>query len=156
MQKENNTTAESCQFVGPYRLEKTLGKGQTGEFHWKHKNNKQIKEKISASRVSAEKGECVAGLPYMYVCVSQQSTHTHSYMQAHMRWTVKIPSSMPISHKRRCRRIEFKLVVEWELMMSWPGYLKNCGNNCLLLLHKFGLLTIHCFNVCVCVCVAFW
>uniref|UniRef100_W8AXQ4 non-specific serine/threonine protein kinase n=1 Tax=Ceratitis capitata TaxID=7213 RepID=W8AXQ4_CERCA len=30
MQKENNTTAENCQFVGPYRLEKTLGKGQTG------------------------------------------------------------------------------------------------------------------------------
>ncbi|KAH8313010.1 hypothetical protein KR067_008408 [Drosophila pandora] len=30
MQKENNVTAENCQFVGPYRLEKTLGKGQTG------------------------------------------------------------------------------------------------------------------------------
>lgn len=23
--------AENCQFVGPYRLEKTLGKGQTGK-----------------------------------------------------------------------------------------------------------------------------
>lgn len=31
MQKENNVTAENCQFVGPYRLEKTLGKGQTGK-----------------------------------------------------------------------------------------------------------------------------
>ncbi|KAL9902167.1 serine/threonine-protein kinase BRSK1 isoform X3 [Glossina fuscipes] len=32
MQKENNTTTttENCQYVGPYRLEKTLGKGQTG------------------------------------------------------------------------------------------------------------------------------
>ncbi|EDV98039.1 serine/threonine-protein kinase BRSK1 [Drosophila grimshawi] len=30
MQKENNVMAENCQFVGPYRLEKTLGKGQTG------------------------------------------------------------------------------------------------------------------------------
>ncbi|XP_023162092.1 serine/threonine-protein kinase BRSK1 isoform X2 [Drosophila hydei] len=30
MQKENNMMAENCQFVGPYRLEKTLGKGQTG------------------------------------------------------------------------------------------------------------------------------
>ncbi|XP_043865340.1 serine/threonine-protein kinase BRSK1 isoform X3 [Drosophila mojavensis] len=30
MQKENNMTTENCQFVGPYRLEKTLGKGQTG------------------------------------------------------------------------------------------------------------------------------
>ncbi|XP_017844167.1 serine/threonine-protein kinase BRSK2 isoform X2 [Drosophila busckii] len=30
MQKENNVAAENCQFVGPYRLEKTLGKGQTG------------------------------------------------------------------------------------------------------------------------------
>ncbi|XP_059218639.1 serine/threonine-protein kinase BRSK1 isoform X3 [Stomoxys calcitrans] len=30
MQKENNTTIENCQYVGPYRLEKTLGKGQTG------------------------------------------------------------------------------------------------------------------------------
>ncbi|XP_073839591.1 BRSK family serine/threonine-protein kinase sugar-free frosting isoform X3 [Musca autumnalis] len=30
MQKENNTTVENCQYVGPYRLEKTLGKGQTG------------------------------------------------------------------------------------------------------------------------------
>lgn len=29
MQKENNTS-ENCQYVGPYRLEKTLGKGQTG------------------------------------------------------------------------------------------------------------------------------
>ncbi|XP_055378784.1 serine/threonine-protein kinase BRSK2 isoform X2 [Condylostylus longicornis] len=30
MQKENNAPAESHQYVGPYRLEKTLGKGQTG------------------------------------------------------------------------------------------------------------------------------
>ncbi|KAL5290478.1 BRSK1 family protein [Megaselia abdita] len=31
MQKENNTTTtENHQYVGPYRLEKTLGKGQTG------------------------------------------------------------------------------------------------------------------------------
>lgn len=34
MQKENNVTAENCQFVGPYRLEKTLGKGQTGKSDW--------------------------------------------------------------------------------------------------------------------------
>lgn len=30
MQKEN-CTSEGQQYVGPYRLEKTLGKGQTGE-----------------------------------------------------------------------------------------------------------------------------
>jgi len=31
MQKENNSTnSENYQYVGPYRLEKTLGKGQTG------------------------------------------------------------------------------------------------------------------------------
>lgn len=30
MQKENNSAPENHQFVGPYRLEKTLGKGQTG------------------------------------------------------------------------------------------------------------------------------
>lgn len=34
MQKENNVTAENCQFVGPYRLEKTLGKGQTGKLQY--------------------------------------------------------------------------------------------------------------------------
>lgn len=33
MQKENNAPVESHQYVGPYRLEKTLGKGQTGK--WK-------------------------------------------------------------------------------------------------------------------------
>jgi hypothetical protein len=33
MQKENtNPSPEIHQYVGPYRLEKTLGKGQTGEF----------------------------------------------------------------------------------------------------------------------------
>jgi hypothetical protein len=31
MQKENTSTNEGFQYVGPYRLEKTLGKGQTGE-----------------------------------------------------------------------------------------------------------------------------
>lgn len=32
MQKENsNPSPEVHQYVGPYRLEKTLGKGQTGE-----------------------------------------------------------------------------------------------------------------------------
>ena len=32
MQKENtNPSPEIHQYVGPYRLEKTLGKGQTGE-----------------------------------------------------------------------------------------------------------------------------
>lgn len=31
MQKENTAPIESHQYVGPYRLEKTLGKGQTGE-----------------------------------------------------------------------------------------------------------------------------
>lgn len=31
MQKEGgNSGGEVCQFVGPFRLEKTLGKGQTG------------------------------------------------------------------------------------------------------------------------------
>lgn len=30
MQKENTAPVESHQYVGPYRLEKTLGKGQTG------------------------------------------------------------------------------------------------------------------------------
>ncbi|CRK93041.1 CLUMA_CG006622, isoform A [Clunio marinus] len=32
MQKENKVPSETYQYVGPYRLEKTLGKGQTGEF----------------------------------------------------------------------------------------------------------------------------
>lgn len=32
MQKENKVPTETYQYVGPYRLEKTLGKGQTGEF----------------------------------------------------------------------------------------------------------------------------
>lgn len=32
MQKENNAPVESHQYVGPYRLEKTLGKGQTGKY----------------------------------------------------------------------------------------------------------------------------
>lgn len=32
MQKENNAPVENHQYVGPYRLEKTLGKGQTGKF----------------------------------------------------------------------------------------------------------------------------
>lgn len=31
MQKENKIPSETYQYVGPYRLEKTLGKGQTGE-----------------------------------------------------------------------------------------------------------------------------
>lgn len=32
MQKENsNSSPEIHQYVGPYRLEKTLGKGQTGK-----------------------------------------------------------------------------------------------------------------------------
>lgn len=30
MQKENQAPTENHQYVGPYRLEKTLGKGQTG------------------------------------------------------------------------------------------------------------------------------
>lgn len=30
MQKENNQPTENFQYVGPYRLQKTLGKGQTG------------------------------------------------------------------------------------------------------------------------------
>jgi hypothetical protein len=36
MQKENKVPSESYQYVGPYRLEKTLGKGQTGKtfFHF--------------------------------------------------------------------------------------------------------------------------
>lgn len=29
---ETNAAAEAYQYVGPFRLEKTLGKGQTGEF----------------------------------------------------------------------------------------------------------------------------
>lgn len=33
MQKENKVPSETYQYVGPYRLEKTLGKGQTGEFN---------------------------------------------------------------------------------------------------------------------------
>jgi hypothetical protein len=32
MQKENKVPSETYQYVGPYRLEKTLGKGQTGKF----------------------------------------------------------------------------------------------------------------------------
>lgn len=33
MQKEHNpTVGEHQQYVGPFRLEKTLGKGQTGKF----------------------------------------------------------------------------------------------------------------------------
>lgn len=31
MQKEGGTVSEHIQYVGPYRLEKTLGKGQTGK-----------------------------------------------------------------------------------------------------------------------------
>lgn len=31
MQKENTAPIESHQYVGPYRLDKTLGKGQTGK-----------------------------------------------------------------------------------------------------------------------------
>lgn len=31
MQKENTASVENHQYVGPYRLDKTLGKGQTGE-----------------------------------------------------------------------------------------------------------------------------
>lgn len=31
MQKDNIETNETFQYVGPYRLEKTLGKGQTGK-----------------------------------------------------------------------------------------------------------------------------
>lgn len=31
MQKENMAPVENHQYVGPYRLEKTLGKGQTGK-----------------------------------------------------------------------------------------------------------------------------
>lgn len=30
MQKENTAPVENHQYVGPYRLDKTLGKGQTG------------------------------------------------------------------------------------------------------------------------------
>jgi hypothetical protein len=33
MQKENKAPSETHQYVGPYRLEKTLGKGQTGKCH---------------------------------------------------------------------------------------------------------------------------
>jgi len=32
MQKENKAPSDTHQYVGPYRLEKTLGKGQTGEY----------------------------------------------------------------------------------------------------------------------------
>ena len=31
--EEGGGVTESQQYVGPYRLEKTLGKGQTGECH---------------------------------------------------------------------------------------------------------------------------
>lgn len=31
MQKENKAPSDTHQYVGPYRLEKTLGKGQTGK-----------------------------------------------------------------------------------------------------------------------------
>ena len=31
MQKENSHAPDNHQYVGPYRLEKTLGKGQTGK-----------------------------------------------------------------------------------------------------------------------------
>lgn len=31
MQKENTAPTENHQYVGPYRLDKTLGKGQTGK-----------------------------------------------------------------------------------------------------------------------------
>lgn len=31
MQKENKAPTDTHQYVGPYRLEKTLGKGQTGK-----------------------------------------------------------------------------------------------------------------------------
>lgn len=44
MQKENNAPVESHQYVGPYRLEKTLGKGQTGKckFIMLYKHNKHV------------------------------------------------------------------------------------------------------------------
>jgi len=45
MQKEHNpTVGEHQQYVGPFRLEKTLGKGQTGKFlclSQEIRNNKQ-------------------------------------------------------------------------------------------------------------------
>lgn len=34
MQKDNSAPTESHQYVGPYRLEKTLGKGQTGKLNF--------------------------------------------------------------------------------------------------------------------------
>lgn len=37
MQKENTAPVESHQYVGPYRLEKTLGKGQTGKCQSQYK-----------------------------------------------------------------------------------------------------------------------
>lgn len=36
MQKENTAPIESHQYVGPYRLDKTLGKGQTGKVSFNH------------------------------------------------------------------------------------------------------------------------
>lgn len=39
MQKENKAPSDTHQYVGPYRLEKTLGKGQTGEFSMHLINN---------------------------------------------------------------------------------------------------------------------
>lgn len=36
MQKENTAPIESHQYVGPYRLDKTLGKGQTGKVSLNH------------------------------------------------------------------------------------------------------------------------
>lgn len=52
VQKENSTPSnEAHQYVGPYRLERTLGKGQTGKGIVLHKSS-QINVKVQWSIVS--------------------------------------------------------------------------------------------------------
>lgn len=46
MQKENKAPDAAFQYVGPYRLEKTLGKGQTGEHAEEKRNKKKNVERL--------------------------------------------------------------------------------------------------------------
>lgn len=63
MQKENKAPSDAAfQYVGPYRLEKTLGKGQTGEHaannRWKTVSLKKQSRRIKPKMFSKELLRC--------------------------------------------------------------------------------------------------